>query len=79
MKTKFNTIEEQQLYALRFLLSKYNCNRKELASALDVNLGTVNQWFKRGRISAQKAIQADTITNGIVPKKFMRPDVKDWI
>ena len=76
---KFETQKEQQLYALRLLLSNFNYNRAEMAIAFKVNIGTVNQWFARGRISAQKAIEAESLTGGQINKKFMRPDVADWI
>lgn len=79
MSEVFATQEEQQLYALRLLLSKFEYNRQNVADALGVNLGTVNQWFARGRISAKKAIEVESITNGDINKKFMRPDVADWI
>jgi len=79
VKTNFETVSEQQIYALRLLSSKYEYNRANIAEALGVNVGTVNQWFARGRISAQKAIEVESITGGEINKKFMRPDVADWI
>lgn len=79
VQTSFNSEEEQQIYALRVLLSHFDYSRASMAQSLGVNLGTVNQWFARGRISANKAIEAESITGGEIDKKFMRPDVKDWV
>lgn len=49
-----------------------------LARALGVQRTTVNAWIMgRNRIPAEKAVQIEQITNKVVTKKDLRPDLFD--
>lgn len=50
-----------------------------MAHDLGVSRQTVNNWLKRGRISATMAIKAEKLTNGHFKKQDLRPDVIAWI
>ena len=71
--------QEQQIMYLRKLSAFFDYNRAELARALGVETGLIHMWFKRGRISAKMAIQAEKATDGEITKKMLRPDVADWM
>ena len=68
----------RQKRALNKLIGYYDYDRATLANALDVDITVVYTWFRRGRISATKAIEAEKITKGYVTKKELRPDVSLW-
>jgi DNA-binding transcriptional regulator YdaS (Cro superfamily) len=73
-----NTLEEQQKIALGRVWRYYGFNKAKIARSADVSVGTVYQWFNRGRVSATAAILIEDATNGAIKKEDMRPDVKEW-
>ena len=72
-------IKQQQEINLGKLLQFFNYDRDVIALKLDVNKRTIAMWIQRGRISAEKAIAAESATNKQITKKMLRPDVKDWM
>jgi len=38
----------------------------------------IHGWVRRGRISATYAIKAEIITEGLITKEQLRPDVTRW-
>ena len=54
-------------------------SQKMMAFHLKVSKQTVNNWAKRGRISATAAIKVEQITKGDIKKQDLRPDVIAWI
>lgn len=73
-----NDFKKEQKAALRKLCGYFNYSRADLANAMSVDITVVYSWFGRGRISANKAIEAEIITNKFVTKKELRPDVDLW-
>lgn len=73
-----DAIKHKQKTALGTLWKYYGYNKADMARALDVTPQAVNDWFKRGRISAVKAIIVEEVTDGKLTKEFMRPDVAEW-
>jgi DNA-binding transcriptional regulator YdaS (Cro superfamily) len=73
-----NTLEEKQKIALGRVWRFYRFNKAEIARSTGVSVGTVYQWFNRGRISATAAILIEDATNGAIKKEEMRPDVTEW-
>lgn len=73
-----DVIKHKQKTALGALWKYYKYNKADMARALDVTPQAVNDWFRRGRISAVKAIMVDEVTDGKLTKEFMRPDVEEW-
>jgi len=69
---------EEQKKALGCLWRDFNYNKSSLAKALNVSRQTVNNWFKRGRISATQAIFAEQLEQVTITKEEMRPDIKEW-
>ena len=45
---------------------------------MGVSAQVVHNWTKRGRISASRAIVAESITGGEFKKEQLRPDVLVW-
>lgn len=72
------SIKRKQKDALGKLWRYYGFNKADMARALDVTPQSVQDWFKRGRISAVAAIRVQDITGGEITKEEMRPDVKEW-
>jgi DNA-binding transcriptional regulator YdaS (Cro superfamily) len=72
------TLEQQQKIALGRVWRFYRFNKAEIARSTGVSVGTVYQWFNRGRISATAAILIEDATDGEITKEEMRPDVKEW-
>lgn len=70
-------IKQQQADKLEELI-KYAGNVVRLAKALNVPYQTAAAWKVRGRISAVMAIEAERITNGVITKEDLRPDVEQW-
>ena len=77
MKTKD---EEMQKTALGVLWKCFNFNKTSLAEAAGVERQAVYNWFRRGRVSITAALilEDHEKVKGIITKKEMRPDVKDW-
>lgn len=71
-------IKSAQIAALRKLCKYFKYNRTVMADALCVERNAVYQWFHRGRISAESAIVAESVTKGYVTKQDLRPDVEMW-
>lgn len=61
------------------LAVEYFGSQKNLAAALGTSKQTVNNWIKRGRISASSAIDVEEVTKGDIKKQDLRPDVVEWI
>lgn len=70
---------KQQL-ALGVIWKQFNYSKTDIAKAAGVNLSTVSNWFKRGRISATAAIRLESHEKliGVITKEDMRPDVDQW-
>lgn len=71
-------IEQQQKTGLGKVWRYFEYNKASMARALDMTPQAINDWFKRGRVSAKKAIIIDHLTNGEITKEELRPDVKEW-
>lgn len=74
----FEQIKSEQADALMRLV-EYAGNQSRLARGLNVSPQVVQNWIKRGRISAMCAIEAEKITGGAITKHELRPDVETWI
>lgn len=70
----------KQKEALGVIWRAFDFNKTAIAEAAGVNLSTVSNWFKRGRISATAAIRLESHERliGVITKEQMRPDVSDW-
>ena len=70
----------KQKEALGIIWRAFDFNKTAIADAAGVNLSTVSNWFKRGRISATAAIRLESHERliGVITKEQMRPDVSDW-
>ena len=77
MKSIKEQIEEQQKQELSRLLD-WAGNQSRLADMLGVTRQVVYGWLMRGRISATAAAEAEKQTRGIISKRSLRPDVKEW-
>lgn len=75
---KIVNIKRLQKDALGKLWRIYEYNKADLARALGTTPQTVQGWFKRGRISATMAIIAEQVTEGLITKEELRPDVSEW-
>ena len=75
---KIVNIKRLQKDALGKLWRHFDYNKANMARALGVKPQSVNDWFKRGRISAVKAIMVEDITHGQITKEELRPDVSEW-
>lgn len=71
-------MKRKQKDALGKLWRYYGFSKVDMARSLDVTPQSVQDWFKRGRISAIAAIRVQEITGGEITKEEMRPDVKEW-
>lgn len=71
-------IKQQQAQQLIKLVEWFG-TQSMMAHKLGVSRQTVNNWLKRGRISATMAIKAEEITKGAFNKQSLRPDVIAWI
>jgi len=73
-------IKKAQKNALGKLWRIFGFNKSLMAEQLNTSRQTVNQWFKKGRISATFAILASEheLVKGKITKEEMRPDVKEW-
>lgn len=60
-------------------LVEYAGNQTRLAQHLGVTVQAVNGWIARGRISATCAREAEKLTNGLITKEELRPDVTVWL
>lgn len=60
-------------------LVEYAGSQSRLARGLSVSPQVVQNWIKRGRISATCAIEAEALTSGFITKEDLRPDVESWI
>lgn len=72
------SLEQQQKAALGKVWRHYGFNKAKIARSTGVSVGTVYQWFNRGRISATAAIMIEDATNGAIKKEELRPDVTEW-
>lgn len=77
MKPYEEVLQEQSLNLMRLI--EYAGSQSRLARGLDVSPQVVQNWVKRGRISASCAIDAEKLTNGFITKRDLRPDVETWI
>ena len=68
-------IKDQQAAGLQALLKHFG-TQAEMANQLGESQQTVNNWFRRGRISATAAIKAEAATG--IDKAALRPDVIKW-
>jgi DNA-binding transcriptional regulator YdaS (Cro superfamily) len=73
----YEQIKQEQASELMRLI-KFAGSQSRLARALDVSPQVVQNWVKRGRISATCAIEAEEQTNGFITKEELRPDVDSW-
>ena len=78
LRVKIMSFENQQKIGLGKVWKYYGYNKASMARALDVTPQAINDWFRRGRVSAKKAIIIDGITGGQITKEELRPDVKEW-
>jgi DNA-binding transcriptional regulator YdaS (Cro superfamily) len=74
----YEQIKQEQASELMRLI-KFAGSQSRLARALDVSPQVVQNWVKRGRISATAAIEAEEQTNGFITKEDLRPDVDSWL
>ena len=74
----FEQIKQEQASELMRLI-EFAGSQARLARALDVSPQVVQNWVKRGRISATCAIDAEQQTNGFITKEELRPDVENWL
>lgn len=52
------------------------CSQSDLAERLGVTQGAVWQWVHgKTRITAERAIEIDLVTGGVVSRHELRPDV----
>lgn len=52
------------------------CSQSDLAERLGVTQGAVWQWVNgKTRITAERAIEIDLVTGGVVSRHELRPDV----
>jgi DNA-binding transcriptional regulator YdaS (Cro superfamily) len=58
---------------------EYFGSQKNLAIATGATKQTVNNWIKRGKISATAAIEVERLTKGEITKQKLRPDVVAWM
>lgn len=77
MKTYAEQTKQQQSMALSTLI-EWAGNKSVLARLLGVSPQAVAAWELRGRISAKKALAADSLTVGRITKEQLRPDVINW-
>jgi DNA-binding transcriptional regulator YdaS (Cro superfamily) len=70
-------IAAQEKAALEKLVQDFG-SQARLAEFLGVTPQAVNEWLKRGRISATAAAQLEEKTKGEYRKADLRPDVKEW-
>ena len=70
-------IKAQQAGQLLKLI-EYFGGQTVLANKVGVSAQVVHNWTKRGRISASRAIVAETLTGGEFKKEQLRPDVLVW-
>ena len=77
MKTYAEQTKEQQKEVLSTLI-EWAGNKSVLARLLGVSPQAVAAWVLRGRISAKKAITAESLTSGVITKEQLRPDVINW-
>lgn len=59
-------------------LHKYikTTTQAEFASRLNVTQGLISQWIVgKTRVTAERAIQIEKVTNGIVSRAELRPDL----
>lgn len=70
-------ILKQQKDALNELIEMYG-GQSQLGRTLGLDRQVVNNWVKRGRISATYAIKAEQLTGGTIRKEYLRPDVRNW-
>ena len=74
----FEQIKKEQASALDRLI-QFCGSQARLARALDVSPQVVQNWVKRGRISATAAIDIERESNGAFTRQELRPDVESWI
>lgn len=77
MKSYKQIKQEQAAELIRLI--EFAGSQSRLARALNVSPQVVQNWVKRGRISATCAINAERETNGFITKEELRPDVESWI
>ena len=66
--------QKEQLYKLTAWVG----SQRRLADELGVSKQTVNNWIKRGRISAVCATLVEEKTTGLFKRDDLRPDVIVW-
>lgn len=74
----FEDIKKQQASELQRLI-EFCGSQARLGRALNVSPQVVQNWVKRGRISATAAMDAERESNGAFTKEELRPDVHSWI
>lgn len=74
----YQQIRAEQAQYLAKLIS-YAGSQSRLARGLNVSPQVVQNWVKRGRISATCAIEAEALTGGAITKEDLRPDVESWL
>lgn len=77
MKSYEEIKSEQAANLLR--LVEFAGSQSRLARELDVSPQVVQNWIKRGRISATCAIDVERVTKGRFTKEELRPDVQTWV
>lgn len=70
-------IAQQEKAAIEKVVKDFG-SQIALARLLDVTPQAVNEWLKRGRISATAAALLEERTKGAYKKADLRPDVKTW-
>ena len=70
-------IAEREKAALEKVVKDFGSQTK-LAEFLGMTPQAVNEWLKRGRISATAAALLEEKTKGEYKKADLRPDVTEW-
>lgn len=78
MVKPYKQLKQEQSETLIRLI-EYAGSQSRLARGLNVSPQVVQNWVKRGRISASCAIDAEALTGGFITKRDLRPDVETWI
>ena len=69
-------INKQQSLALKDMFETNFNTKYQMAKYFGITEAAVHGWFKRGRISAVKALEAEQRLG--YPKEKLRPDIRVW-
>lgn len=50
-------------------------SQQALATALDIRSPSISEWRTRGRVPAERCVEIERVTNGVVAREDLRPDV----